>query len=63
MNFDEMKEKATDFAQEHSDKVKDAADKAGDAAKERFGHDDQVDSATEKVEGFLGDDKDDKGKN
>jgi hypothetical protein len=57
VSFDEMKEKATNFAQEHSDKVQEGTEKAGDAAKERFGHDKQVDSATEKAEDFLGGDK------
>jgi hypothetical protein len=53
MNFDEMKEKATDFAEEHSDKVEEGLDKAGEQAKERFGHEDQVDSATEKAGEYL----------
>ncbi len=39
------------------DKVEQGMDKAGDAAKDKFGHEDQVDQAVEKGKGFVGGDQ------
>ncbi|MGH3979152.1 MAG: antitoxin [Pseudonocardiaceae bacterium] len=54
MNFEDIKNKAKDALGQHGDKVEGAVDKVGEFTKNRFGHDEQVDSATEKAKGFLG---------
>ncbi len=49
--FDEIKEKATELIQGHSDKVDEAVEKAGDMVDEKTGgkFSDQVDAAQEKA--------------
>lgn len=46
MNFDEMKNKAKDMVKGHEDQADAGVDKASQAAKERFGHEGQVDKVT-----------------
>jgi hypothetical protein len=38
-------DKAKDLLNQHDDKVDQALDKAGDAAKKKYGHEDQIDQA------------------
>ncbi len=61
--FDDMKDKATEVAGEHSDKVEAGLDKAGEAASNATGgkFDDQIESGKEAVSDFLGDSSGDKG--
>ncbi len=40
---------AGELLNQHGDKVELAADKAGEIAKEKFGHDEQVDMAVDKL--------------
>jgi hypothetical protein len=54
MDFDEMKDKAQDFAGSHPDQVNQGLDKVGDAAKEKFGHGEQIDQGLDKARDFLG---------
>ncbi|MFJ8912125.1 antitoxin [Amycolatopsis sp. NPDC102389] len=54
INFDELKNKATDALREHNDKIEGGLDKAADFAKSKFsGHDSQIDSGVEKAKGFI----------
>ncbi|MBQ0928789.1 antitoxin [Saccharopolyspora endophytica] len=57
MGFGDFKDKLQNLGQEHGDKVEQGMDKAGDAAKNKFGHEDQVDQAVEKGKGFVGGDQ------
>lgn len=52
-----FKDKLMNLGKEHSDKVDQGMDKAGDMAKEKFGHEEQVDQAVEKGKGFVGGDQ------
>ncbi|KAA2262185.1 antitoxin [Solihabitans fulvus] len=53
MNFDELKKKAQDLAEQHGDKLEAAADKAGEFAKKSFGHEEQIDKAVQKAKDFI----------
>jgi hypothetical protein len=53
MNIDNLKQKAQDAAGQHGDKLEGAMDKSADQAKQRFGHEEQIDSATERGREFL----------
>lgn len=53
MNFDEMKDKAMNAAKDHKDQVGEGMDKVAEAAKDKFGHGDQVDQAKDKAKDFL----------
>lgn len=55
INFDELKNKAEDLAEKHGDKLEDGAEKAGDFAKKKWGHDEQVDAAVDKIKGAIPD--------
>jgi len=54
---EELKNKAEEFAREHSDQIEQGLQKAGDFAKQRFGHEEQVDKAVHKAKEFLGGDQ------
>lgn len=45
--------KASELLGEHGDKVEMAAEKAGELAKEKFGHDEQVDMAVDKLKDMI----------
>ena len=47
-------DKAKELLGQHDDKVDQAIDKAGDAAKDKYGHGEQVDKATEFARGKTG---------
>jgi hypothetical protein len=53
MDFDSLKNKAAELLNEHGDKVEDAADKAGELAKGKFGHEDQVDTVVDKIQDMI----------
>lgn len=53
MNFDEMKEKATAAAKEHPDQVNEGLEKGSQAAKDKVGHEEQIDQAKDKAKDFL----------
>jgi len=48
-----LADKAKDLAEQHADQVDDALDKAGELAKDRFGHDGQVDAVVEKIKDAI----------
>lgn len=55
INFDEIKNKATDALRENSGKIEQGLDKAAGFAKSRMsGHDAQIDGGVEKAKDFLG---------
>jgi len=49
INFDELKNKAQGLAEKHGDKIEQGVQKAGDFAKNKFGHEEQVDKVVGKV--------------
>jgi hypothetical protein len=55
INFDDMKNKAGDLAKKHGDKIEEGVEKAGDFAKKKYGHEEQVDQAVDKIQGTLPD--------
>lgn len=54
MNFQDIKNKAMEAMGKHPDKTEQGIDKAGEYAKDKYGHDQQIDSATEKAKGYAG---------
>jgi hypothetical protein len=44
-----LADKAKNLAEQNADKVDAALEKAGELAKDRFGHDEQVDTAVDKI--------------
>jgi hypothetical protein len=55
INFDDLKNKAQDLVKEHGDKIEDGVEKAGDFAKKKFGHDEQVDKVVDKIQNAIPD--------
>jgi hypothetical protein len=53
VDFDGMKDKAGDLAEEHGDQVDAGVDKGSDAAGERFGHEDQLDQGADKLKDAI----------
>jgi hypothetical protein len=53
MDLGNLAGKASELLEQHADKVDVAVDKAGELAKEKFGHDGQVDMAVDKVKDLL----------
>ncbi|TDC92129.1 antitoxin [Saccharopolyspora aridisoli] len=57
MGFGDFKGTLEDVGQEHGDKVEQGVDRAGDAAKQEFGHEQQVDQAVQKGKVFVAGDQ------
>jgi hypothetical protein len=55
INFDELKNKAQDLVEQHGDKIEDGLDKAGEFAKQKFGHGQQIDSMVHKAKDLIPD--------
>ncbi|SDO95371.1 MT0933-like antitoxin protein [Lentzea jiangxiensis] len=53
MNFDEIKTKAVDLAEQHHEQVDKGVDAAADFLAGRFGHEEQVDSVAQKLKDIL----------
>lgn len=53
VDFGELKDKATDFVDEHSDQIKQGVDKAGDFVADKIGHEEQVEKAEGAIGGFI----------
>jgi MT0933-like antitoxin protein len=49
MDLGGLADKAKNLAEQNADKVDAALEKAGELAKDRFGHDEQVDTAVSKI--------------
>lgn len=55
IDFDALKNKAADLVEEHGDKIESGVEKAGEFAKGKFGHDEQVDKVVDKIQGAIPD--------
>ena len=55
INFDELKNKAQDLVEQHGDKIEDGLAKAADFAKQKFGHEQQIDSVVDKAKDLIPD--------
>ncbi|TDV51079.1 antitoxin [Actinophytocola oryzae] len=55
INFDDLKNKAADLVEKHGDKIEDGVEKAGDFAKKRFGHEEQIDGVVNKIQDAIPD--------
>ncbi|MPZ85214.1 MAG: antitoxin [Actinophytocola sp.] len=55
IDFDDLKNKAQDLVEEHGDKIEGGVEKAGDFAKKRFGHAEQVDQVVDKIQDAIPD--------
>jgi hypothetical protein len=55
INFDELKNKAEGLLNEHGDKIEGGLDKVADFAKQKFGHEDQIDTVVDKAKDFIPD--------
>jgi hypothetical protein len=55
INFDELKNKAQDLVNQHGDKIEDGVEKAGEFAKKKFGHEQQIDSVVDKIQDMIPD--------
>lgn len=53
MNFDEIKNKASELLEQNHEKVDEGIDKAAEFAAGKFGHEDQVKAVAEKAKDFL----------
>jgi MT0933-like antitoxin protein len=53
MGLDELKDKAEGFIRDHAEQIEDGVEKAGDFAKSKLGHDEQVDKAVDKINDVL----------
>ncbi len=57
VDFSSLRSKAEAFIDKNEDKIDKGIDKAADAAGKKFGHDDQLDKAADKLMGMTGDNK------
>jgi len=55
IDFNELKNKAADLVEKHGDKIEEGVEKAGDFAKKRFGHEEQVDKVVDKIQDAIPD--------
>ncbi|RKT84138.1 MT0933-like antitoxin protein [Saccharopolyspora antimicrobica] len=57
MGLGDFKDRLQDAGREHGDKIEQGLDAAADKAKEKFGHEEQIDQAVAKGKEFLGQEK------
>jgi hypothetical protein len=55
INFDDLKNKAGELVEKHGDKIEQGVEKAGDFAKKKFGHEEQIDQAVDRIQGAIPD--------
>lgn len=55
IDFNELKNKAQDLLKDHGDKIEDGVEKVGEFAKQKFGHEDKVDSVVDKIQDMIPD--------
>ena len=55
IDFDALKNKAADLVEQHGDKIESGVEKAGEFAKSKFGHDEQVDKVVDKIQDAIPD--------
>lgn len=55
ISFDELKNKAQDLVNQHGDKIEGGVEKAGEFAKQKLGHEQQIDSVVDKIQDMIPD--------
>lgn len=55
IDFDALKNKAADLVEQHGDKIEAGVEKAGELAKNKFGHGEQVDKVVDKIQDAIPD--------
>ena len=53
IDFENLKNKADDLLKEHGDQIEAGVEKAGEFAKGKFGHDETVDKAVDKIRDLI----------
>ena len=53
MDLGNLGDKAKEFASEHGEQIEQGVDKAADLAKEKFGHDEQIDKVVGKIDDAI----------
>lgn len=57
IDFDALRNKAADLVEQHGDKIEAGVEKAGEFAKNKFGHAEQVDKVVDKIQDVIPDKK------
>jgi hypothetical protein len=55
IDFGGLADKAKDLVNQHGDKIEDGVEKAGEFAKQKFGHEQQIDSVVDKIQDMIPD--------
>lgn len=55
IDFNELKKKGEDLLEQHGDKIEQGVEKAGELAKNKFGHADKVDKVVDKIQDAIPD--------
>jgi hypothetical protein len=55
IDFDDLKKKGEGLLEQHGDKIEQGVEKAGDFAKNKFGHEETVDKVVDKIQDFIPD--------
>ncbi|MEV4311243.1 antitoxin [Actinocrispum sp. NPDC049592] len=55
IDFGGLADKAKGLINEHGDKIEDGLEKAGEFAKQKFGHEEQIDGAVDKLQELIPD--------
>ncbi|SDC73063.1 antitoxin [Actinokineospora iranica] len=53
IDFNELRNKAEGLLEQHGDKIEAGVEKAGEFAKNKFGHDAQVDLVVDKIQDLI----------
>lgn len=53
IDFEGLKNKAEDLVKEHGDQIEAGVAKAGEFAKDKFGHEETVDKVVGKIQGMI----------
>lgn len=53
IDFDNLRDKAEEFVEEHATQIDSGIDKAAEFAGKKYGHDDQIDKGAAKLKEFL----------
>jgi hypothetical protein len=55
IDFNELRNKAEGLVEQHGDKIEEGVEKAGEFAKNKFGHDETVDKVVDKIQDMIPD--------
>jgi hypothetical protein len=53
MDFNDLAGKAKELAEEHPEQIEGAVEQLGNVAKEKFGHDEQIDQGVDKIKDAI----------